>query len=439
MSSSPDPLPGIPLSPIRVIVVENEECVADVLRDLLECKGYLVETYSCPITALKQLGMERFDVLLLDYRMPSMDGGQFFEKARRRGLSLPTVLVSGFVNDAQLLKMANLGLRRFLQKPVSGVALFDCLQSLGFGPDEVLSRKARWNEWRALLATRIKMIEQGADLRFPESPPHDLLFPLQMASQRNLLLDAAALWRKTGIQALTGEAGLDFEPFFDALLTEASFGGRQAEHLDGTTNAFQNALQNNQAADTIPVGWFNDANALHQALEKWVAHGARGPIGWVFEEKTHVRATPHPFWKPYRLPPLRERPEAVLYYASEILALQTRKTSGQAWSWQPDCGPILLGQFWPGNFRDLSACIERIILHTAEENVRASTLREVMDSTAASGNNSPAQDALAHTLWPVLRRTNDNHLLATLFGMPVDRIAAARAALPPEISSPTEP
>jgi CheY-like chemotaxis protein len=437
MSSSQSQLPAIPLAPIRIIVVENEECVAEVLRDLLESKGYEVETFSCPIAALKQLGIERFDVLLLDYRMPSMDGGQFFEKARRRGHSLPTVLISGFVNDAQLLKMANLGLRRFLQKPVSGEALFDCLHSLGYGPDEVLSRKAHWNEWREQLIGRTSTEAQRASLRFPESPPGDLLFPIQMDTQREVLMDAATRWRKTGIQALTGEPGLDFKPLFDALSTEASYRGMGTEHLDGKSPAFQEALQRNQSASTLPVGWFDDGNALREALEKWLTHGARARIGWVFEEKVRERATFHPFWQPYRLRPLRERPEAIMSYAHKLLARLTQKKHGKVWTWQPDCGPVLLGQFWPGNFGDLFACIEQVVLRSGKETVDAATLREVIDSTGAKAKNSPAQDALAHNLWPVLRQTKDDHLLAALFGIPVDRIVAARAALPPGISSPT--
>ncbi|MCC5839193.1 MAG: response regulator [Opitutales bacterium] len=430
MTSLTDQLTDIAVFPVRVIIVEDEEAVAEALRDLLESKGYLVETLRCPMTALKRLATERFDVILLDYRMPSMNGRQFFEKARRRGITLPTVLISGFVDETRLMEMVNLGLCRFLQKPANGEALFDCLQSLGFGPDEVLSRQAEWSEWRAQWADITDTKGQRTDLRFPDAGADRLLFPIQVDSQREMLLDAAMRWHETGVQALSGETGLDFEPFFDALLTEATYGGIRAEHIDGTTNAFQEALQGNLSAGAIPVGWFNDAGALRHALEKWVALGARARVGWVFEEKSPERATIHPFWRPYRLAPLRERPEAVAHYARTLLARQTKQTYGQAWTWQPDCGPLLLGQFWPGNFRDLSACIDRVILHSAEEDIRATSLRAAIGLTAASSNISPAEDALAHNLWPVLRQTSDDQLVATLSGIPLERIAAARAALP---------
>lgn len=434
MTSSLDQLSDIAVFPVRVIIVEDEEAVAEALCDLLESKGYLVETLRCPMTALKRLGTERFDVVLLDYRMPAMNGRQFFEKARRRGITLPTVLISGFVDETRLMEMVNLGLCRFLQKPANGEALFDCLQSLGFGPDEVLSRQAEWSEWREQWEDMTGVNGQRTELVFPPTPPENLLFPLHVDSQRELLIDAASRWSESGVKGLTGETGLDFEPFFEALLTEARYLGLSAEHLDGTTKAFQDALQGMVPAHTIPVGWFTEADALREALERWVAHGTRPHVGWVFEEKSPRRTTIHPFWRPYRLPPLRERPEAVAHYARQLLASQTAQTYGQAWTWQPDCGPLLLGQFWPGNFRDLSACVDKVILHSAEENIRPSTLLHALGAKAASGQISPTEDALAHNLWPVLRETKDDHLVATLSGITVERIAAARAALPPSIS-----
>lgn len=430
MTSSADKLSDFAVFPVRVIIVEDEEAVAEALRDLLESKGYLVETLRCPMTALKRLGMERFDVVLLDYRMPTMNGRQFFEKARRRGISLPTVLISGFVDETRLMEMVNLGLCRFLQKPASGEALFDCLQSLGFGPDEVLSRQAEWSEWRTQWEGITDTINPRATLRLPDPPPADLLFPLHIHSQRELALDALLRWREAGILALTGESGLDFEPLFDALLSEATFHGSRAEHLDGTTSAFQEALVRDANAEAIPVGWFSDAAALRAALEKWIAAGARARVGWVFEEQSPARSAVHPFWRPYRLAPLRERPEAVAHYARTLLARQTAQTYGQPWTWHPDCGPLLLGQFWPANFRDLSTCVERAVLHSTDETISATTLGHALGASASSANVAPPEDALAHNLWPVLRHTTDDNLVSLLVGIPPERIAAARKALP---------
>lgn len=71
------------LSPSRrVLIVDDEPLVGELLQEILKIFGYAPVYCSAPDAALAMLQEESFDLLLLDCRMPAMSGAQFFEWVR---------------------------------------------------------------------------------------------------------------------------------------------------------------------------------------------------------------------------------------------------------------------------------------------------------------------------------------------------------------------
>jgi signal transduction histidine kinase/CheY-like chemotaxis protein len=68
--------------PGRLLVVDDEEAIASLVRDTLEPEGWEVASARDGAEALSRLDEEEFDVLLVDMRMPGMDGRTFFERLR---------------------------------------------------------------------------------------------------------------------------------------------------------------------------------------------------------------------------------------------------------------------------------------------------------------------------------------------------------------------
>jgi two-component system NtrC family sensor kinase len=68
----------------RLLVVDDEAPIIELVTDFLESKGWEVESAREGTEALEVVGDGRFDVLLVDLRMPGMDGQAFFEELRRR-------------------------------------------------------------------------------------------------------------------------------------------------------------------------------------------------------------------------------------------------------------------------------------------------------------------------------------------------------------------
>jgi CheY-like chemotaxis protein len=76
-----------------VLVVDDEPVILDLLVDLLEGKGVRVETAPDGIQALEKISRQSFDAVVLDLRMPGMDGQEVYENLRQRAPEMiPRVL-----------------------------------------------------------------------------------------------------------------------------------------------------------------------------------------------------------------------------------------------------------------------------------------------------------------------------------------------------------
>ena len=103
----------------RILVVEDEPLIREILFEALTTCGYRVKTLGSAVEALEELGRSEYDLLLVDVRMPKMTGMEFF---RRLGEDYPdmqsrVIFITGDVaapSTQQFLDSAN---RPVLTKP----------------------------------------------------------------------------------------------------------------------------------------------------------------------------------------------------------------------------------------------------------------------------------------------------------------------------------
>jgi CheY-like chemotaxis protein len=71
----------MPTPTVRILVVDDEEVILELLRDILEPEGYEVLTVSNGREALRLIEAVEFDLLISDFQMPEMDGAELYRKA----------------------------------------------------------------------------------------------------------------------------------------------------------------------------------------------------------------------------------------------------------------------------------------------------------------------------------------------------------------------
>jgi two-component system response regulator FixJ len=102
-----------------VAIVDDDDEVRDVLCVLLESAGHSVETYKSGNDFLANARLDEIACLVVDQRMPQMSGVTLISTLARRGLTIPSLLITG-AHDAEIAReAATLGAMTVLEKPLA--------------------------------------------------------------------------------------------------------------------------------------------------------------------------------------------------------------------------------------------------------------------------------------------------------------------------------
>lgn len=113
----------------KILVVDDEPDLCEILQFILEDKGFIVETAKTCMEAVIRLEAQGFDLVLSDIRMPCGGGLELLDKLRDRQLQLPVVLISGFADILKDEAMAK-GAAALLCKPIHREHLLEVVESM---------------------------------------------------------------------------------------------------------------------------------------------------------------------------------------------------------------------------------------------------------------------------------------------------------------------
>jgi len=114
--------PAAPSAPIpstrqRVLVVDDEASIRDLLSKTLALAEYDVDTAPDGTSALDRLRAVNYDLLIADLKMPGMDGLTLIRQAKRIKADLPVIIITGFSTESSAIEAVNLGVAGYLTKP----------------------------------------------------------------------------------------------------------------------------------------------------------------------------------------------------------------------------------------------------------------------------------------------------------------------------------
>jgi excisionase family DNA binding protein len=101
----------------RVLVVDDEASIRDLLSKTLALAEYDVDVAPDGRSALERMRMYPYDLLIADLKMPGMDGLTVIREAKRYKADLPVIIITGFSTESSAIEAVNLGVAGYLTKP----------------------------------------------------------------------------------------------------------------------------------------------------------------------------------------------------------------------------------------------------------------------------------------------------------------------------------
>ena len=125
----------------KILIVEDEEAIADLEKDYLELSGFDVEIENDGTSGLERALSEEFDMYILDLMLPGTDGFEICKKIREKK-NTPILMVSAKKDDIDKIRGLGLGADDYMTKP--------------FSPSELVARvKAHMERYNRLVGSNV--------------------------------------------------------------------------------------------------------------------------------------------------------------------------------------------------------------------------------------------------------------------------------------------
>ena len=114
--------PAVVTAPVRhnrhrVLVVDDEASIRDLLSKTLALAEYDVDTAADATSALDRMRTGAYDLMIADLKMPGMDGLTLIRQAKRIKSDMPVIIITGFSTESSAIEAVNLGVAGYLTKP----------------------------------------------------------------------------------------------------------------------------------------------------------------------------------------------------------------------------------------------------------------------------------------------------------------------------------
>src|SRR5690606_41314940 len=101
----------------KILIVDDEDAIRRTLKDILTFEKFKVDEARDGMDALAKIKKNDYDVVLMDIKMPVMDGMDALERLQEIQPDLPVIMISGHANIDNAVEAVKKGAFDFIQKP----------------------------------------------------------------------------------------------------------------------------------------------------------------------------------------------------------------------------------------------------------------------------------------------------------------------------------
>src|ERR1700730_2915777 len=395
---------------VRVLVVDDEPVIRQSLGGVLEDEGYVVQSVESGEACLAELGLQNYELVLLDIWLPGMDGMETLTRIQETPLpDRPSVgMISGHGNIEAAVKATKLGAFDFLEKPLS-------IEKV-----TVVAANAVTQRRLEIEHSRLRESSQSKYRIIGESVPMKALRQ-QMAlmagtNGRVLIYGESGTGKELVAHTIHGLSARAEEPFIEvncAAIPEELIESELFGHNRGSfASAHESKIGKFQKADrgTLFLDEVGDMSLRTQAKVLRALDEQRfEPVGAAEFLQVDVRVVAATnknleeeiergnfredlFYRlnviPFHVPPLRERAQDIPILADSFLREFTTAYGRKPKELTAEAYRVLQDYHWPGNVRELRNLIERIVILNPQVRVDARhipvsvTRRTVVDRPA---------------------------------------------------------
>jgi DNA-binding NtrC family response regulator len=110
--------PGYPVIKIRILAVDDEKDITDLLVRHFRFLGYDIVGLNDPLAALRLVEEENFNIVISDIVMPNMDGLEFLRKIKGYNGGIQVIMITGYITMHNILTAMRLGAETVFFKPL---------------------------------------------------------------------------------------------------------------------------------------------------------------------------------------------------------------------------------------------------------------------------------------------------------------------------------
>ncbi|MBI4872561.1 MAG: sigma-54-dependent Fis family transcriptional regulator [Candidatus Riflebacteria bacterium] len=375
----------------HILVIDDEPGALKVTSTVLRHDGYEVDVCLNAIEALGRLSDVQYDCVLVDFRMPQMDGLEFISTARERGFKSPIIMVTAFGSVKMAVESMKRGAYNYLTKPVN----FDELRVLvrqaveKTHSDQDLERLRKEVDQRYSFGSFIGRSQKMQEIRRLSEMVAD-------TDASVLILGETGTGKSLVARAVHHQSRRHSRPFVEVNCAALPANLLESELFGHERGAFTGAVKTRE-------GRFERANGgsifldeigslpleLQAKLLRVLQESEFEKVGSDRTTKVDVRILAATnlnleeavaakafredlFYRlnvvPIRLPPLRERPEDIPVLAKHFLGQFNQSMGRSIESFSPAAMAKMMAYPWPGNVRELENLVERaVVLSTSPE------------------------------------------------------------------------